>query len=270
MDYFPICSECGEIFDTQKEKVEHGPNCTTQSPKRPKMDTASTSISSSTATPGSSLTASEEALSELSFYKKLSPLKGASSFQTPDNKIAFGVTPGAPKKLKPVSKGRRQRPDTLAVLTEGSNPPGQILADRPDAEQELIRQNWVSIKNYSHAGKTQSVYNIRLLGAGSSSDEITSKLKSIFESQKSSFKINCSVGSVLRNKDSGRLRYYHASANNHRMFEPQQIQNLEDLKTFIAKLGNVDFSQNLKVSAESSEWLIHCVSNLSVYVNHLS
>ena len=201
------------------------------------------------------------------------PIK-RSAEKTPSNSgTSFGAIPGPPKKLKPI---RRIKPDTLSVLSEGEKPTEDALQGRPDAVKEAIEKNWVSLKDYSHKSRVQSVYNLRLKtaggGVGGGESEIdTAKLRAIFESQKSSFKINASVGVLLRHKTTGEIRYWHSSQNNARLFDyPFLVQNAQNFETFLEKIENIDFHENVKVDKDSSEWVEQEFTNLSIYVNHLN
>ena len=52
-------------------------------------------------------------------------------------------------------------------------------------------------------------------------------LRELFDQQTTAFKLNCSFGFVLREKESGRLRYYHSSNNccGRYLEEPSLITN---------------------------------------------
>ena len=188
-------------------------------------------------------------------------------FTTPKGAPGPGVdsrTPAAPKKPK-APRRIIIKPDHMAALTEGPNPPADLLRGKPEAEQEMLRKNWVSLKSYSHKSKIQSVFNLRLTDR-----DVVPRLDAIFRDQKGAFKVNASLGSMLRNKNTGELRYYHSSINNARMFEePFQIQGPEDFQKFVDEIKSVDFNENPNVDKESSEWVTHDITNISIYVNHL-
>jgi hypothetical protein len=58
-------------------------------------------------------------------------------------------------------------------------------------------------------------------------------IRNIFTQQTSAFRINVSFGFILRNVETGELRYYHPSQNNARFFDvPHLIRNEEDLDKF--------------------------------------
>ena len=84
------------------------------------------------------------------------------------------------------------------------------LVDEYGSElQDVIIQNWGSIRTHTSHGPVQSRYNIRLM----TSDIGGLELGHIFAAQTTAFKINISYGFILRNRTSGRYRYYHSSCN---------------------------------------------------------
>ena len=164
-----------------------------------------------------------------------------------------------------IKRSRRIRPDSIPALSGAADAPMGVLASKSATEQETIKRNWASIRNSSHEAKVQSVYNIQL----GVDDDVTAKLYSIFEKQKSSFKANCSLGSLLRNKNTGALRYFHSCQNNAKMFNsPFDVSSPEDFDRFVEFVKDEDFGENPNISRESSEWVTHDITNLTVYVNH--
>ena len=125
------------------------------------------------------------------------------------------------------------------------------------------------MKRYSHNCRVQSVYNIRY-GTWAGWD-MTPELDAIFRAQPRAFKVNASVGVLLRNNSTGRLRYWHASANNARIFsEPYLVQSRQDFDEFVRALSAQNLARSALDDAEDSEWTLHDVTNVSIYVNHLN
>ena len=257
MDNFLACTTCGELFESVQDKLTHVATCGPTVSKQHKMDTISTAAPQS-------INSEHDMSDGLSQNASSTDTVGMDNIQT-----AFGVDPDGTTDIK--LPKRRLRPDSLPELREGSIPTGAVLQDRPDATQEMIKNNWVSLRSFSHKMKAQSCYNIRLIGDDISKDEMNLKLKSIFHAQNAAFKVNASVGSLLNNRNSGRLRYFHSSYNNHRIFDtPFQIQNLKDFQNFTDKLNNVDLSQKAIYDTESSEWTLLEITNITIFINHLS
>ena len=82
----------------------------------------------------------------------------------------------------------------------------------------LYRQHWQFIRTEEATGdRIQERYNFTL-------HEITAStfpemVRYLYRQQTTAFKINLSFGFILRNIETGVLRYYHRSQNNARFFE---------------------------------------------------
>ena len=166
-----------------------------------------------------------------------------------------------------------KRQDSIPDLAEGQDPPEELLRGKTEQEQQHIKDNWVSIRHYSHGCRVQSTYNIRLAQSDDPDDSdqhMAPQLDAIFEAQPRAFKVNASAGVVLRNNATGDLRYWHASVNNARIFsEPYLVQSRQDFDEFVEALSAEDLTENALADADSSEWAVHEVTNVSIYANHL-
>ena len=89
----------------------------------------------------------------------------------------------------------------------------------------VIIQNWGSIRTHTSHGPVQSRYNFNLM----TSDTVGLELCHIFTDQTTAFKLNISYGFILRNRTSGRYRYYHSSCNccGRYLDEPSLITNAD-------------------------------------------
>ena len=108
--------------------------------------------------------------------------------------------------LPPETKRRRVTPSP-PPFEEGpvEQPPPQQDSDL----QDVITENWSSIRSHVIGGPVQSRYNYRL----TSLDTSILELRHIFEEHTTAFKINLSYGFILRNTQTGRYRFYHSSCN---------------------------------------------------------
>ena len=142
-------------------------------------------------------------------------------FQGPDSSLPqHGGGPSRSPSTSGSAAASRQRRACLSTLTDGDTPPAELLEVKTPQEQELIRKNWVSVQNYSHGCRVQSVYNVRL--AGEERQEIVQRqLDNIFSAQSRAFKVNTSLGLTLRHNKTGKLRYFHASSNNAKMMKKE-------------------------------------------------
>ena len=99
---------------------------------------------------------------------------------------------------------------------------------------------------------------------------MVSHLNDIFRDQRTVFKLNLSSGFLLRNQETGDLRYYHASANNHVTFpEPFVIARDVDLQQVREALNNLDVLEWARQQRDNSKWVVEQITNITFYVNKL-
>ena len=137
--------------------------------------------------------------------------------------------------LPPEAKRRKMTPP----IEEMEQPPPPPLDDEQDSElQDVIRENWASIRTHTSHGPVQSRYNIKL----TTSDTRTLELGHIFLDQTTAFKINLSFGFVLRNRTSGRYKFYHSSCNccGRYLDEPSLITDADTFEIFLERIMEPD------------------------------
>lgn len=107
-----------------------------------------------------------------------------------------------------------------------------ILPEDPDTRILYLR-HWNNIQTQQNSGnRVQDRYNFNL-----NDISFPEMVRNIFTQQTSAFRINVSFGYILRNVETGELRYYHPSQHNARFFDfPHQVRNEEDLDNFLDDL----------------------------------
>ncbi len=141
-----------------------------------------------------------------------------------------------------------------------------------EEERNVRRSHWHSIRTRHRVGnRVQDIYNFRLDAEATSSPDWTVKrLRAIFQAQRSRFKINMSYGFILRNIETGELKYYHSSLNNNRVFDnPSTISSMADLDAFLQQLQNEDVLSYARQHRPNTKWVVHSITNMTVYVNKL-
>ena len=83
-----------------------------------------------------------------------------------------------------------------------------------DDLREVYQHHWSSICTHHH---TQDVYNYWLQDVNV--NQLAGQLQQMFRQQRTRFKVNVSFGFILRNIETGELRYYHSSHNQGRLLE---------------------------------------------------
>jgi hypothetical protein len=96
-------------------------------------------------------------------------------------------------------------------------------------------------------------------------------VRRIFTHQTTAFTINLSFGFMLRNVETGELRYYHHSQNNARCFDvPHLIRTEEDLERFLDDLSRHDMLEYIRQQRPVTKCVVHLLTNVTFYVNKIN
>ena len=166
--------------------------------------------------------------------------------------------------LLPEPKRRRVTPSPPRFEEDPvEQPPPQQDSDL----QDVITENWSSIRSHVTRGPVQSRYNYRL----TSLDTRSLELRHIFEEQTTAFKINLSYGFILRNKQTGRYRFYHSSCNccGRYLDEPSLIMNAETFEKFLERIKEPDLLNWAVNQRPNSDWICEMVTNVTFFVNKI-
>ena len=174
---------------------------------------------------------------------------------------------GAPPQPGPSAPKRRR-----IALNEDplSPPPVEQLDDELSSDlQDAVRDNWGSIRTYVAQGPVQTRYNHRLTTMDTR--ELQEPLRQLFEEQTTAFKVNLSFGFILKQKVTGRLRYYHSSNNccGRLLEEPSLITNRGDFDRFLARIQESDILQWAIAQRPNSDWVCEHVTNATFFLNKI-
>ena len=174
---------------------------------------------------------------------------------------------GAPPQPGPSAPKRRR-----IALNEDplSPPPVEQLDDELSSDpQDAVRDNWGSIRTYVAQGPVQTRYNHRLTTMDTR--ELQEPLRQLFEEQTTAFKVNLSFGFILKQKVTGRLRYYHSSNNccGRLLEEPSLITNRGDFDRFLARIQESDILQWAIAQRPNSDWVCEIVTNATFFLNKI-
>ena len=193
-----------------------------------------------------------------------------SSFGRKDNldRNVKTVKCGGPPQPGP-SAPKRQKVTHLHEDPLTPPPAGEAYDELSSDLQDAIRDNWGSIRTHVARGPVQTRYNRRL--ASLDTRDLHEPLRELFDQQTTAFKLNCSFGFVLREKESGRLRYYHASNNccGRYMEEPSLITNRGDFDRFLERIHQPDILQWAIAQRPNSDWVCERVTNATFFVNKI-
>ena len=96
-------------------------------------------------------------------------------------------------------------------------------------------------------------------------------LGELFDEQTKAFKVNLSFGFILKQKVTGRLRYYHSSNNccGRYMEEPALITNRADFESFQERIQEPDLLNWAVSQRPNSDWICEMVTNVTFFVNKI-
>ena len=89
--------------------------------------------------------------------------------------------------------------------------------------------------------------------------------------QTRAFKLNISYGFILRNRTSGRYRYYHSSCNccGRYLDEPSLITNADTFENFLERTNVPDILKWALDQRPNSDWVVEIVTNATIFVNRI-
>ena len=134
----------------------------------------------------------------------------------------------------------------------------------PDLER-FICSNWDSIRTFSHRGPVQNLFNFYY--SYDVCNLIGRIARTIMKNQENRFKINYGFGFVLKNIETGKFRYCHASNNLLMLDAAVLISNEAELNEFFAQIADENFLDS--VFRPDTKWRLYQITNLLFFVNHL-
>ena len=175
---------------------------------------------------------------------------------------------GSPPQPGPAPKRRR-----IASLDEDplTPPPVEHAAndELSSALQDFVQENWGSVRTHVVHGPIQTRYNHRLTSLDTR--DLHEPLRVLFDQQTTAFKVNLSFGFILKQKVTGRLRYYHSSNNccGRYMEEPALITNRADFESFQERIQEPDLLNWAVSQRPNSDWICELVTNVTFFLNRI-
>ena len=171
----------------------------------------------------------------------------------------------------PVPKRPRVETSNVPIVGDPIEPPDRLPF--PDALStdllDVVREHWSTVRTRVARGPVQTRFNYRLTTLDTTALE--EPLNRMFQEQTTAFKINLSYGFILRNKDTGRYRYYHASCNccGRYLEQPSLITNRSDFDEFLDRIRETDVLQWAIAQRPDSAWVCELVTNATFFVNRI-
>ena len=96
-------------------------------------------------------------------------------------------------------------------------------------------------------------------------------LGELFDEHTTAFKVNLGYGFILRQKQSGRFKYYHSSCNccGRYLEEPALITNRADFDSFLEIIHESDILQLAITQRPNSDWVCVLVTNVTFFTNRI-
>ena len=174
---------------------------------------------------------------------------------------------GGPPQPGPAPKRRR-----IASLDEDplTPPPVEPSNDNlSSALHDFVQENWASVRTHVVRGPVQTRYNHRFTTPDMR--VLKEPLGELFDEQTTAFKVNLSFGFILKQKVTGRLRYYHSSSNccGRYMEEPALITNRADFESFQERIQESDILQWAIAQRPNSDWVCEMATNVTFFLNRI-
>ena len=175
---------------------------------------------------------------------------------------------GGPPQPGPSAPKRRR----VASLDEDTLTPPSVEPVNDNISRDLrdfVHENWASVRTHVVNGPVQTRYNHRLTSMDTR--DLHEPLGQLFDQQTTAFKINLSFGFILREKQSGRLRYYHSSCNccGRYLGEASLVTNLQTFNTFLERIEETDVLQWAIAQRPNSDWVVELVTNVTFFINRI-
>ena len=149
---------------------------------------------------------------------------------------------GSPPQPGPLAPKRRKvthlREDPVSAPQVG-----EVYDELSSALRDAVRENWASVRTQVVNGPVQTRYNQRLTSLDTR--DLPEPLRVLFDQQTTAFKINVSYGFVLKENQSGRLRYYHSSNKccGRYLEEPSLVTSSQTFNAFLERIQDNDLLQ---------------------------
>ena len=171
----------------------------------------------------------------------------------------------------PVPKRPRVETSNVPIVEDPVEPPDRLpFPDALSADLlDVVREHWSTVRTRVARGPVQTRFNYRLTTLDTTALE--EPLNRMFQEQTTAFKINLSYGFILRNKDTRRYRYYHASCNccGRYLEQPSLITNRSDFDEFLDRIRETDVLQWAIAQRPDSAWVCELVTNATFFVNRI-
>ena len=135
--------------------------------------------------------------------------------------------------------------------------------------QDLLNQHRNVINAEDRLHPRQDVYNIRV-SETFTFDNLINRLRRIYQQQRNAFRINISFSCVLRNIETGELRFFYASSNTSVLDAPMLVSDAKTFRHFIDVLEAIDILEWTRRQRPNSKWVFFSLVQALVTVTRLN
>ena len=163
--------------------------------------------------------------------------------------------------------GRRLLSRHITSQHGGNQPLQDFTANLPNdrALQAEYDTNRKHILAQHRPERDKTVYNFPTSDL-ESNEEIAEHLQTIFDSEENAFRINASLGMILRDVTDGSYRYFIPYTNEQILSSNEVVSNRRDLNRVIRKLQNIDIRDYVNNQKPKSSLKPFYVTNVNYFV----
>ena len=147
--------------------------------------------------------------------------------------------------------------------TQGNDP-----FEGDEALQNVYEANSPIILAQHRPGPVMTDYNYPI-GNDVTLRDLMAMAGIIYQDQQHSFKVNMSVGVILKHKETGEYRYFKPMYSSPVFDEPILVSKLADLQRLQNKINEIDLMQELLRQRPDTKWNPHLLCNVKFHIFHL-
>ena len=129
----------------------------------------------------------------------------------------------------------------------------------------MLKKHEGDIQSYEKITSRYKVVNRKIKPSFSYLD-LNDLLSTIFDNQKSAFKVSIGFGFILLNPIQKEYKYYYVSTNNLLFEKAFTITNQRDLTHFMKKIMGLDLTTNYYLKRPSSGWVLAGLTNVQIRI----
>ncbi len=141
--------------------------------------------------------------------------------------------------------------------------------DRESRDSDEVEEEYrEAIESYYRPRKKVDIVNIELRRDEKDFEEV--KLVAIEEYNRNinhAIKANASRGFILRNRESGKMHYFHSSINNLPLLENSVVvRDAMEFKQFLSSFLEQDLLEGIRLQRPNSQWVVQKLTIITLYL----